>query len=383
MELIDQVTVGEKLGVGMFGTTYLAKLKSKTYALKIQHILEKEKIKDFKNSLWRELDLYEYIGTLNASSQVFFTKLYGYKIYGNCTHVQSRPWVVNTKDKKDKFAQKIKKLDKSEWCVKYLLEYKGTITLEKFLQNKIPSEKLIYSILLQICNIVLILHQGGYSHGDLHQGNIMITPTNKKYFTVLKNKIPYCGFQLSAIDYGEVSHKKFGKYKESNKDFMSDPIRFAFEEMFNTTCSVTSNFFKYIADCKKANKKLPWEKNPNCFSDGTKKIIQSHKEFYLVTKHKYLLIYPKASELFDLVEAKISSEKDINSIVAKKPNEKDFWSVLDRIIYEFELFFPKVYSKYNGWCSYWENLLPVDKVLTMLSITNLTDYVGFFVKQIE
>jgi serine/threonine protein kinase len=85
---LDKVKIIKKIGYGMYGTTYLANYNGKLYAVKIQHILEKDKKKDYKNEIWREFDLYKYIDTLNKEDQVFFTKLYDYKIYDNCTHIQ-------------------------------------------------------------------------------------------------------------------------------------------------------------------------------------------------------------------------------------------------------------------------------------------------------
>ena len=41
----DNIIIKKKLGAGMLGTTYLAEYKNKQYALKIQHILEKDKKK--------------------------------------------------------------------------------------------------------------------------------------------------------------------------------------------------------------------------------------------------------------------------------------------------------------------------------------------------
>ena len=70
----DDVKIKNKLGSGLFGTTYLAVLNNKEYALKIQHIFEKDKNKDLKNELWRELDLYNFINTLNKKDQLFFNK---------------------------------------------------------------------------------------------------------------------------------------------------------------------------------------------------------------------------------------------------------------------------------------------------------------------
>ncbi len=127
----DDVIIKRKLGAGMFGTTYLAEYKNKEYALKIQHILEKDKNKDYRNEMWRELDLYKFINKLDKEDQLFFTKLHDYKIYNNCNHVQERPFKTNNKE----FNKKLKELDESEWCVKYLLDYKGSNTV---------TEKLIF-----------------------------------------------------------------------------------------------------------------------------------------------------------------------------------------------------------------------------------------------
>ena len=50
---LDKVKIIKKIGYGMFGTTYLANNNGKQYAVKIQHILEKDKKKDYKNEIWR------------------------------------------------------------------------------------------------------------------------------------------------------------------------------------------------------------------------------------------------------------------------------------------------------------------------------------------
>ena len=71
--------------------------------------------------------------------------------------------------------------------------------------------KVLYSIALQICKIIDCLYEGGYSHSDLHPGNIMINRTGTKYFELFGHTIPYNGYQLTVIDYGNVVHKKFSK----------------------------------------------------------------------------------------------------------------------------------------------------------------------------
>jgi serine/threonine protein kinase len=94
------------------------------------------------------------------------------------------------------------KLNKSPWCLKYLTEYKGNTTLNDFLESgKIISSKIFLSFCLQLAKIVLLLYKGGYSHNDLHPGNIMINKTNIKYFSFNGKKIPTYGIQLQVIDY--------------------------------------------------------------------------------------------------------------------------------------------------------------------------------------
>jgi len=177
----NNVKIIKKIGAGMFGIAYLVKYEDNKYALKIQKILEKQAKKNYNYEIWRELDLYKYIDKLNENDQLFFMKLYGYEIYDNCTRKQIRPIKIDSKiDPNDKFSQKIKKMDESLWCIKFLLEYKGNLTLEKFLfKNHELKTKQIYSIMLQIIKIHMILYKGGYSHGDMHAGNIMINKTNK------------------------------------------------------------------------------------------------------------------------------------------------------------------------------------------------------------
>jgi len=216
----NDIDIVKTLGAGMFGTTYLAKYNNDNYALKIQHILPNDKNKSYKKGLWRELDLYDYINTLQQKQQKFFTKLYGYEIIDDCKHKQIRPHKIDLNDKKNKFAIHLSKLDKSNWCVKLLTEYKGNKTLQQYLYNNTLTVPQTYSIILQICNIMLILYKGGYSHNDLHTGNIMLNFTEEKTFTFLNKRIPFNGLHITAIDYGEVLHKKFGiNYKDYLRDF--------------------------------------------------------------------------------------------------------------------------------------------------------------------
>jgi serine/threonine protein kinase len=375
----DKVSIGKKLGAGMFGTTYLAEYKGNKYALKIQHILEKSITKDFKSEIWREMDLYSYINKLSKDEQVFFTKLHGYHIYDNCDHKQERPFKVQGKE----FKEEVKQLDKSKYCVKYLLDYGGKTTLHTFLAKNKLTHKLVCSILLQICKIIYTLYLGGYSHGDLHPGNIMINSTDKKTFELLGNKISYEGYQLSAIDYGEVLHKKYKiKYDGPRKLFLSNIQSFIFDDMFYGTIEIISRNSKRIIDCKEDNKLLPWERaGGNTYELATRQFILNHPEFYHISKHKYLKIYNGADILFEKIEK--YTNKKIHDIVKDNLHEYEFWSILNRILYEFQLFYPEKFTKYWKWCSSYEFLLPKMVVLDLLLMTNYKEYIEYLIKYMK
>ena len=171
-DLQPSINIIKTLGSGTFGTTYLVKYKSNNYVLKIIKIIYsdkklKENIIDYKEQFWREIDLYKFINTLDKKDQIFFTKLYDYKITDNCNYNIN---IINNIIDDPYF----KKLNDSKWCIKLLLDYKEGITLKDFLLNNKLSEQQIYSILLQVCKVIMILYNGNYSHGDLHLENIII-----------------------------------------------------------------------------------------------------------------------------------------------------------------------------------------------------------------
>jgi serine/threonine protein kinase len=380
MVIFDDLQILKKLGSGMFATNYLVKTtKNNEYVLKIQKILYsqeelKNNKKDFNNEIWREIDLYEFINTLNKNDQIFFQKLYDYKIVDNCDHIQERPIKIEKCD--DIF----NKLDESKWCIKLLLEYKEGDTITDFLMKNKLTEKQVYSVLLQICKVMLILNEAGYSHNDLHCDNIIINKTDKKYFNLLDKKIPYNGYQISVIDYGMVLNKKFGiKYDFNNKVFIDDIKKHFFNEMFYATYLIINNSSIYIADCVKAKKKLPWERKNYSGSYSIKKMVLNHPEFYRTTKNKYLKMYPKAKRLLNYFEKNIETKKEIYEIINNKKNQEDFWNVINKTYYEFHLLFPKKYAKYEKWCSHHEHLLPKDVVLNLLIIDNYNNYVNYLI----
>ncbi len=373
----DEIEIIKEIGAGVFGTTYLVNYKNKEYALKIQHILNEDREQDFNKTLWRELEPYNYFETLKKEDQSFFLRLYGYNIYDQCKHIQKRFF---RKIKENTEIINIKKLDKSEWCIQYLMDFKGNQTLKEFLNKKKVNYQQIYSIMLQICKIVYLLYEGGYSHNDLHLDNIMITPTLKKTFNFMNKRIPYNGYQISAIDYGNILHKKYNIDYKEEKEFLINREGWMFNEMFYTNFIIINQINKYVNDCVKSYKKIP---TMDVHYEGIQNIIYKHPDFFKSTKEKYTKIFPNSKQSLNKTIEEIKKIKYLTAFFLNKNNEDDSKHILFHIIYEFQLLFPEEYSRYFKFCSFYKNLLPVNVVKEMLLINNYQDYVNFLIDNIK
>lgn len=366
--------IQKKLGSGMFGTTYLVEIKGKLYALKIQHILPKDIKKNFTKSLWRELDLYDYILKIPMNDQKFFTKIHHIEIINNCQHQQDkeRAWMP---DPKGTFGKELAKLNKSKYCAIFYIDYLGDKNLSELLRHKeLPQRKFI-SLLLQICKIIMILYNGGYSHNDLHSGNIMVTTTNEKKFDFLNHKIPYYGTQLVAIDYGEVMHQKFGiKYKNIQRFFIEDQELYKFREIFYSTMNIIMDWDYIIQECKRKKEKLPWEINPYFIDVGIKKLFTDYFHLLSPIAEKYLDIFPEARKLYEKVKKKCRKVKIIWNIINNKKNDIYFGMVWSRIEVEFAMKYPRIFMEIFGYCSLPKFLLPHDKIELLLKCRKLDDY---------
>lgn len=282
------------LGAGMVGATYLVEDKNKNkYALKLQKIFKSEIKKTFNKEIWRELDLYKSINKFKQNEQQFFTKLYDYEIVKNCNFKHKRPFKVSGEQEKS-----IKKLDKSPYCIKFLLQFHGLENYQDYIINnyKNISVEQYYSFYLQIINIIKILNKYGYSHNDIHGGNIMIKRTKEEYFIFKNKKIPFHGIKLIIIDYGEVLHKKFGKGFLKDKPYLKEYLkskRWLFYELYYSITSLNILLPNIISlnNYVKKHKKQPWDNDVNVF----KFIQEKHKKFFSKNLKKFCEIFNKKS----------------------------------------------------------------------------------------
>ena len=338
----DEVTIGKVLGVGVLGTIYLAVYKGVKYALKV------EKIALINNKVKTEVNFYKLIDKLKPTDQLFFTKLYGYRIVENCKHNQ----VAHTKA-----------LAESKTCVNYLIEYKGNTTYYDFMCGKIPF-LISYSITLQLMYAITILYNNGYFHGDLHMGNVMINKTNKRVFNLLGKNIPYNGYQASLIDYGTV-HRVGVDGKCVYLDYIYKTILLLVNE-----------------GARKKGEFLPRDNKPNNTIVGLISIMTKHKDYYNKAKIKYLKLFPKAKHLLNYVEDNITKVNRLSELVRGKPDSIYFWSVISRIEHEFYARYPKLYFSYFK--------VPINKclvsettMLEMLSIIDPDKLINYFIDNVK
>jgi serine/threonine protein kinase len=382
MSYYDDVNIVKTLGSGMFGTVYLGTKDNKKYAIKIQKILPHHKNKNYKHDIWREVDMYKYIDSLDDSDAKFFSKLYDFQIIDNCNHKQKR----NIKLGNDDFSKKLKKYDKSKICAQLITEYKGDTTLSHFLSLKNPSQSVLKSILLQIIKICNILKRGKYVHGDLHTGNIMIHKTNDKTFVLNGKRVKYSGYQLSVIDYGEVMHTKYRLTdKPAFKAFSKNYTQTLFNECKWLIQDIILTSDKYMYNCRKNNRKLPYQKSKDVIDYTLRQIMKNHKKLWL----KYKDRYGKRSKLFKLLLSMLEVSKDnigkmINDSYTKKVVDKKTMEDMHQFVYLvitlFQIDKPATYAHYFGWCSYHQPLISKNKCYEMLKIKNMKKLNSFIKK---
>ena len=198
---IDDYKIIKNIGFGMRGTVYLVSHKdnpSEKYAMKIEHILESDIKKHNDSSVWKEIDFSRKFGNKHPDK---FISLLNYDIIDNCKHVQQYPLKIDifNKKKQDEF----KDLASSSYCMRKIYTLIDGVLKDII---KTLSHQQIYSMIVQIINILDLIHLNKYTYWDLNDTNIAYIKTDKEFIEIKGHKIPTFGYLYKIIDYGLVDH---------------------------------------------------------------------------------------------------------------------------------------------------------------------------------
>lgn len=157
----QSIKIKKKIGEGVMGTVYLAKSNGNEYIYKIEKLDDHNE--GTKSTYVRQIDFDENVASRYPER---FMTLKQYGVILDCDH-------------KQKINKKANKKNKENDCV-YLL-YKPLLdgTLGKFM-DKNKSNKQYLSMIYSLVKSIQIMRKEGYSHRDLHDGNIMYKKTNSQ-----------------------------------------------------------------------------------------------------------------------------------------------------------------------------------------------------------
>jgi hypothetical protein len=268
----EKIKIIKKLGNGLYGNVYLVKIDNNIYALKKQKIVKEAQKKNYKYDIWKEIDFYKWINKLNKNNQIFFMKLYDYRII-ECNYIYKPDKIIDLK--------LYNKLKKSPYCIDLLLDVKD-ITLRELINKNNLNYKERLSIIIQCLYIMYLMHQSKYYHNDVHTGNIMITKCDyNKLIKLNINKKTYnletYGYIVSFIDYGLINHPKYLLNKKDKINYLFNKYHNMDLFVFIDTCLINDEINVYSHIKNKA-------KNPYIY---LKELFDEYYMEYLLIKNQY------------------------------------------------------------------------------------------------
>lgn len=178
----------KKLGEGVAGTVYLAEFNKMSNAQHEQYIYKLEKWLPRRDLL---KDVYYRQVEFDKFAKRYPNKFMTLKTHGvidHCKHIQPIPKFAT-----GKFRTDLEKKNKSDRCfyLAYTPIYKYNL---KSTHNKLMKNiKLWYKMMYQIIEQIDLMRTAGFTHNDIHSGNIMIDDNSNFHI----------------IDYGMISHKNW------------------------------------------------------------------------------------------------------------------------------------------------------------------------------
>jgi hypothetical protein len=360
---MDNYKIIKKINEGFFGVVYLIKIDNKKYVLKRQKILKKDMKFDLKHNIWREIEFSQFINKLPKRDKNYFMLMNNYQII----ECKMKKFHDNIND------PKLKKLNNSKYCIDIIYEYKNNIYNDIVIKNKI-SLKEKYSSLIQILNALIILKKKGYTHNDLHFGNIAYDKRNS--IIKIRNKIIKSKYQYSLLDYGLVHHKKYPK---------NDFDKYKDEEQLQLFINQLSRI-NILGDIYKNNK---WKFNKKLFNPNYRYnwLLPLYKNNNLWNKIKDTLLelYPHFKNFYNIYERDL---KDLKSELTKTLDKRKDLIFLINVFFHINILFlsysPKEYYHTYGFTKTKNNNFIPGKDLEFLLLNsfNYKKLITYFLKKL-
>ena len=212
IENITDYDIIKEIGRGNSGIVYKIKIDDTYYALKITKITDSD-LKE-KSRITREHNFFSDIGNKYPE---YFTRYYGYHINNkNLISNEKLDIIIDINDIEDIEVQKYVVKHKNSNTFMYKIYDLVSIPLENIILQL--SIKQIYSMIIQITNIIRLLHKNNYIHGDINLKNIGVCETNNKYIQIDDVKYETFGYIYKLIDFDTILHNKDIIYNyEKNK----------------------------------------------------------------------------------------------------------------------------------------------------------------------
>jgi hypothetical protein len=250
-------------------------------------------------------------------------------------------------------------INASNICANFLIEYKGDTTLYDFMETTLSSKQ-IYSILLQLCKIILVLSEAMYAHNNVHLGNFMVLPTKDKTFE-------FMGGQIPAIDYGDMTLEAAGSRNAEDEE------SYYFLELSKVIFYVLMNVPKMEKACRLQKKKYPSELDKN-FMSNFWEVVMKRPEYV----EKYLKLYPHLRKYYAQLK-----KVELDKLNKHMRYRNDVIAFFLKIEMNFALDHPEEYAKLTGWCSAPGFILPKKDVLEILGCKTCDDILSFLKRNLK
>jgi hypothetical protein len=218
----------------------------------------------------------------------------------------------------------------------------------------------------------MIILKGGYIHGDLHYNNLMVKKTTEKNFNFEGYEIPFYGYQLIAIDYESVIHKKFNIKNDKYEKNIRNSNKFFFNNLLN---DIIKSFFNYTKEFD------------NCLLNLLKKIINNNLNFYIKNINKYIKYFPREEKLLKYIYENINNSELMYEIFEKINlyRNKITKIILFIIISEFRLYYIQDNLKNTKKCYDYNSdlIIPIKDISELFQINNKKDLFNFLIEKIE